>query len=394
MSGEHGDGRARGELLPVHVLTRRHRDIRRGEAHLRPGRPAQPGRDRRARRPSTLTCACRPRRPLRNGLGFAYPHDGGDLATAVHRCVGVGKCRADTTATGGVMCPSFLATRDEKDSTRGRARVLQELANGSLVKGFGSDELAESLDLCLSCKGCSSDCPAGVDMATYKAEALYQRYRRRLRPMSHYALGWLPRWARARRARAATDECAARPSSRRRAEQAARRNRRAPAAAQLRDRDVPGLVRRPAGTVRRGPPGAPVRRHVHRALQPRGRTVGGDRTRGGRLPGDDPRPSGLLRADVDLDRPTRRGPQAAAQESRCARSRAAARDCDRRARTVVHRGVPVGRHRAAARRPSGRPGQSDREDARGTVGGDARLDGARSRPESPRSPSRIAIITR
>jgi Fe-S oxidoreductase len=93
------------------------------------------------------------------------------------------------------MCPSYLATKDEKDSTRGRARVLQELANGSLVNGYRADELVEVLDLCLSCKGCSADCPAGVDMATYKAEVLYQRYRRRLRPPAHYALGWLPRWA-------------------------------------------------------------------------------------------------------------------------------------------------------------------------------------------------------
>lgn len=94
------------------------------------------------------------------------------------------------------MCPSYLATRDEKDSTRGRSRVLQELANGTLVKGFRSAEVAEALDLCLSCKGCASDCPAGVDMATYKAEVLYQRYRRRPRPAAHYSLGWLPRWAR------------------------------------------------------------------------------------------------------------------------------------------------------------------------------------------------------
>ena len=94
------------------------------------------------------------------------------------------------------MCPSYLATKDEKDSTRGRARVLQELANGSLVKGYRAPELMEALDLCLSCKGCSADCPAGVDMATYKSEVLYQRYRRRVRPAAHYALGWLPRWAR------------------------------------------------------------------------------------------------------------------------------------------------------------------------------------------------------
>ena len=135
-------------------------------------------------------------RPLRSNLGFAFSRDGGDLSTAVHRCVGVGKCRADNTATGGVMCPSYVATQDEKDSTRGRSRVLQELANGTLIDGFKSDEVAEALDLCLSCKGCSSDCPAGVDMATYKSEVLHQRYRRRLRPPTHYALGWLPRWAR------------------------------------------------------------------------------------------------------------------------------------------------------------------------------------------------------
>ena len=134
-------------------------------------------------------------RPLRSRLGFAYPADDGDLSVAVHRCTGVGKCRADTTAAGGVMCPSYLATRDEKDSTRGRARVLQELANGTLVHGFRSAEVAEALDLCLSCKGCSADCPAGVDMATYKAEVLYQRYRHRPRPPAHYSLGWLPRWA-------------------------------------------------------------------------------------------------------------------------------------------------------------------------------------------------------
>jgi Fe-S oxidoreductase len=109
----------------------------------------------------------------------------------------VGKCIADNTGNGGVMCPSYTATRNEKDSTRGRARVLQEMVNGTVVRdGWRSEEVHEALDLCLSCKGCASDCPTGIDMATYKAEALHQRYRRRLRPRSHYALGQLPRWAR------------------------------------------------------------------------------------------------------------------------------------------------------------------------------------------------------
>jgi FAD/FMN-containing dehydrogenase/Fe-S oxidoreductase len=194
MSGEHGDGRARGELLPL-MYSAEAIGLLRGVKHLfDPGNLLNPGiivdpvpLDADLRVPVAL--------PLRRGLGFAYPHDAADFTTAVHRCVGVGKCRADTTAAGGVMCPSYLATRDEKDSTRGRARVLQELANGSLVSGWDAPEVAEALDLCLSCKGCSSDCPAGIDMATYKAEVLYQRYRRKLRPVSHYSLGWLPRWA-------------------------------------------------------------------------------------------------------------------------------------------------------------------------------------------------------
>jgi FAD/FMN-containing dehydrogenase/Fe-S oxidoreductase len=195
MSGEHGDGRARSELLPYMYSAEAIDTMAAVKAVFDPGNVLNPGV---LVDPAPLDADLRvPRaRPLRTGLGFAYPHDGGDLSAAVHRCVGVGKCRADTTATGGVMCPSYLATRDEKDSTRGRARVLQELANGTLVRGFGSAEVAESLDLCLACKGCSSDCPAGVDMATYKAEVLYQRYRRRPRPPAHYALGWLPRWAR------------------------------------------------------------------------------------------------------------------------------------------------------------------------------------------------------
>jgi FAD/FMN-containing dehydrogenase/Fe-S oxidoreductase len=194
-SGEHGDGRARSELLsamysaPALGLFSAVKRLFDPANLLNPGVIVDPAPlDEDLRVPAAA--------PVRRSLGFAYPSDGGDFATAVHRCVGVGKCRADNTAAGGVMCPSYLATRDEKDSTRGRARVLQELANGTLVTGgWQAPEVTEALDLCLSCKGCSTDCPAGVDMATYKAEALYQRYRGRLRPASHYSLGWLPRWA-------------------------------------------------------------------------------------------------------------------------------------------------------------------------------------------------------
>jgi FAD/FMN-containing dehydrogenase/Fe-S oxidoreductase len=196
ISGEHGDGRARGELLRSMYSADALRLFAAVKAVFDPGNLLNPGV---IVEPAPVDADLRvpAARALTGRLGFAYLHDRGDLSTAVHRCVGVGKCRADTTGTGGVMCPSYLATGDERDSTRGRARVLQELANGTLVRGFDAPELLDVLDLCLSCKGCSADCPAGVDMATYKAEVLHQRYRHKLRPASHYSLGWLPRAARA-----------------------------------------------------------------------------------------------------------------------------------------------------------------------------------------------------
>jgi Fe-S oxidoreductase len=196
LSGEHGDGRARGELLPTMYSPEMIGIFAAFKGLLDPDDVLNPGIVVRAapldadlRRPAAAMMPA--------AHGFAFAHDDRDFATAVHRCVGVGKCRADTSASGGFMCPSYLATHDEKDSTRGRARVLQEMLNGGLVSdGWRSPEVRESLDLCLSCKACSSDCPAGVDMAAYKSEVLHRVYRRRLRPISHYTLGWMPRWAR------------------------------------------------------------------------------------------------------------------------------------------------------------------------------------------------------
>jgi FAD/FMN-containing dehydrogenase/Fe-S oxidoreductase len=195
VSGEHGDGRARSELLPTMyspaaiALFEQVKGLLDPDDVLNPGvlvRPAPFDADVRVAEVA----------PHRTQLALAYRHDGGDLTAAVHRCTGVGKCRADLTAGGGVMCPSYLATREEKDSTRGRARVLQEmLAPGGPVHDWRSPEVHAALDLCLSCKGCSRDCPTGVDMAAYKTEVLHQSYRRRLRPRPHYALGRLPRWS-------------------------------------------------------------------------------------------------------------------------------------------------------------------------------------------------------
>ena len=233
VSGEHGDGRARGELLRFMYspemldLFARVKHVFDPDNLLNPGVLAAPMDEAeaasraRARNAggagntgfagiagdSGSTLELQPgvdpldanlRRvaahPMPADGGFAFTHDGGDFTAAVHRCTGVGKCRAGVSGT--FMCPSYLATREEKDVTRGRARILQEAANSQLVKAIDSPDVLEALDLCLACKACSADCPAGVDMARYRSEALFRTYRGRIRPLSHYTLGWLPRLTR------------------------------------------------------------------------------------------------------------------------------------------------------------------------------------------------------
>ena len=221
VSGEHGDGRARGELLRF-MYSPEMLDIFARVKHvfdpgnlLNPGVLAAPMDEAEASSRSkarTAGVAGDPAelqpgvdsldrnlrrvaaRPMPADGGFAFTHDGGDFTAAVHRCTGVGKCRA--VVSGTFMCPSYLATREEKDVTRGRARILQEAANSQLVTAIDSPEVLEALDLCLACKACSADCPAGVDMARYRSEALFRTYRGRMRPLSHYTLGWLPRLTR------------------------------------------------------------------------------------------------------------------------------------------------------------------------------------------------------
>ncbi|MEU2537875.1 FAD-binding and (Fe-S)-binding domain-containing protein [Streptomyces iakyrus] len=187
LSGEHGDGRARSELLQVmysHRMIRAFAEFKQAfdpDGLLNPGVIVAPA-------PLDADLALR-ELPLVDST-FGFPHDEDGFAGAVRRCVGVGRCRSDA---GGVMCPSYRATGEENDSTRGRARMLQEMVRGeAITDGWRSTEVRDALDLCLSCKACSSDCPVGVDMATYKAEFLHQHYKGRLRPRSHYSLGWLP----------------------------------------------------------------------------------------------------------------------------------------------------------------------------------------------------------
>ncbi len=192
LSGEHGDGRSRGPLLARQFspqMITAFSDFRRlwdPLGTLNPAvivDPAPITQDLRATSPTLLDL--RPKQ--------AFSADGGDLRSAVERCIGVGRCVS--TQGSALMCPSFRATRDEQHSTRGRARLLQEMAAGSLAdEGWRSPAVRGALDLCLACRGCVSECPTGVDMATYKAEYLDHHYRHRLRPLSHYSLGWLPLW--------------------------------------------------------------------------------------------------------------------------------------------------------------------------------------------------------
>lgn len=197
LSGEHGDGQARAELLPrmygdeLVGVFHRFKDLWDPDGGLNPGMLARPDR-----LDANLRFAVLPKRPV--DVVFGYPQDGGDFPAAVRRCVGVAKCRTAAAGAGtDVMCPSFRATGQEAHSTRGRARLLHEMLAGEVITdGWRSTEVRDALDLCLSCKGCRSDCPVGVDMATYKAEFLHHHYRGRLRPASHYAMGRLPRWLR------------------------------------------------------------------------------------------------------------------------------------------------------------------------------------------------------
>jgi len=194
ISGEHGDGQSRGELLPKMFgpqLVQAFREFKSAwdpEWKMNPGKLIEPYKlDDNLR----LGAAYSPWQPETK---FKFAADHGSLAEATLRCVGVGKCRREE---GGLMCPSYRATHEEEHSTRGRAHLLWEMTQGEVIPdGWRSEEVKKSLDLCLACKGCKSDCPVGVDVATYKAEFLSHYYEGRTRPRSAYAFGNIDLWAR------------------------------------------------------------------------------------------------------------------------------------------------------------------------------------------------------
>lgn len=202
LSGEHGDGQNRGELLPkmfgdeVTEAFGRLKAIFDPQNRMNPGKLVAPRRlDENLRLGGSWT----PMEPQQ--LYFHFPDDGHSFAQAVNRCVGVGRCRQHGNGGGEVMCPSYQVTREEEHSTRGRSRLLFEMmhghGDGPITDGWRSTEVRDALDLCLACKGCKTDCPAGVDMASYKAEFLAHHFRGRQwqRPRSDFSVGWAPVFA-------------------------------------------------------------------------------------------------------------------------------------------------------------------------------------------------------
>ena len=194
ISGEHGDGQSKADLLPIMFGPELVQAFHEFKQVWDPWNRMNPGK---------IVNAFHNDENLRLGAGynpwqpqtkFFYAEDGGNFAESMLRCVGVGKCRH---AESGTMCPSYMVTREEKHTTRGRARLLFEMLQGEVIRdGWKSKEVREGLDLCLSCKGCQSDCPMHVDMATYKAEFLSHYYQGRLRPRTAYAMGLIRWWAR------------------------------------------------------------------------------------------------------------------------------------------------------------------------------------------------------
>ncbi len=194
LSGEHGDGQSRAALLPKMFGPELAQAFGKFKRAWDPDNKLNPHKVVDAYLPTENLRLGADYRPLEPETHFQFPEDDGSLAQATLRCIGLGACRKND---GGTMCPSYMVTREEEHSTRGRAHMLFEMLQGEVLRdGWKDERVKESLDLCLSCKACKSECPANVDMATYKAEFLSHYYETRRRPLRAYAFGMIDRWAR------------------------------------------------------------------------------------------------------------------------------------------------------------------------------------------------------
>jgi FAD/FMN-containing dehydrogenase/Fe-S oxidoreductase len=194
LSGEHGDGQSRAALLPKMFGPELMKAFGEFKAAWDPENRLNPHKVVDAYLPTENLRLGADYKPLEPKTHFKFPDDGGSFAQATLRCIGLGACRK---SDGGAMCPSYMVTLEEEHSTRGRAHMLFELLQGEVIRdGWRDEHVKDALELCLSCKACKSECPANVDIATYKAEFLSHYYEKRLRPLKAYAFGLVERWAR------------------------------------------------------------------------------------------------------------------------------------------------------------------------------------------------------
>lgn len=194
LSGEHGDGQAKAEFLPIMFGEELMQAFREFKSIWDPHNRMNPGKLIDAYRADENLRMGPDYHPLELHTHFAFPQDNGNFTAAVERCIGMGKCRSQE---GGAMCPSYRATGEECQSTRGRSRLLFEMLRGEVIRDkWDSEAVKDALEFCLACKGCKSDCPTHVDMATCKAEFLAHYYEKRRRPIQAYTMGMIHRWAR------------------------------------------------------------------------------------------------------------------------------------------------------------------------------------------------------
>ena len=194
LSGEHGDGQSRAALLPKMFGPELITAFREFKTAWDPENKLNPRKVVDAYLPTENLRLGTDYKPLEPKTHFRFPEDDGSFAKATLRCIGLGACRKND---GGTMCPSYMATQEEEHSTRGRAHLLFEMLQGEVVQDGWKDEgVKKALDLCLSCKACKSECPANVDIATYKAEFLSHYYEHNRRPLKAYAFGLIDQWAR------------------------------------------------------------------------------------------------------------------------------------------------------------------------------------------------------
>ncbi len=294
LSGEHGDGQARGSLLPIMFGDEIMEAFREFKAIWDPQGKMNPGKVIDAYPVDENLRWGTHYHPWEPATHFAFAEDRGSFAYAANRCVGTGKCRKHDT---GTMCPSYMVTREERHSTRGRARLLFEMLEGNpLKRGWRDESVKEALDLCLSCKGCRGECPVNVDMATYKSEFLAHYFEGRLRPVAAYAFGLMYWWARIALADSEDREL---PHTDADAAQHREGDGHDGAGAShpgLCAADIPGVVRETAGPKRGQASGHVVAGHVEQPLPSDHPAGGGRGAGGGGIPGGRPANAAVLRA--------------------------------------------------------------------------------------------------